>query len=141
MAKNVLNSINFGKLHKVKQTNSTEQLFKFFFINLYYEKETSFDWSQFIQKLKKKQFQIDFQKRLALLDIFKMERSQRDRIHVLKNMNFEENRKNEDLLKLLEWLEYSETVYIELRNKDELLNKNSDYLDKENKYSFQKEVY
>lgn len=68
LAKSRLDTINFKTLPKVKHDSEVEGLFRFLFIHLYKEKETQFDFDQFVKFAVKKNVG-ELKKRLAQFEI------------------------------------------------------------------------
>lgn len=68
LAKSRLDTINFKTLHKVKINSEVEGLFKFFYVFLYKEKESTFNSKEFIKIAVKKNNE-EFKTRLAKFSI------------------------------------------------------------------------
>lgn len=49
VAKKVISEIKFKNLKKVKKDQSVENLFRFFYVNLYYEHQSTFNYDKFVK--------------------------------------------------------------------------------------------
>jgi hypothetical protein len=136
MAKNILSSMKFKTLNKVKKDASVEALFKFLYVTMYNEKEETFDYGKFVDIALKRDI-TDFQKRLAIFSVIKLEPEQRERLMQIKAMDFSINQENEDLYHILEWLEFNYEAFLVLKEKEQLLKTIKETQDKEKKYAVQ----
>jgi hypothetical protein len=136
MAKNILSTMKFKTIGKVKKDSSVEALFKFLYATMYNEKEETFDYSKFVDVALKRDI-TDFQKRLAIFSVIKLEPENRERLAQIKAMDFTANQENEDLYHLLEWLEFNYEAFLVLKEKEQLLKTIKDTQDKEKKYAVQ----
>lgn len=118
-AKESLSKITFTSLPSIKHDAGVDRLFKFFFINLYYEKPEKFDYAKFVSVALKDQ-KVIFQKKLAAFNMAFLTAEKREEIKEIKEMNFSLNDENEDLGVMLEWLDYTYEVYLLLKEDDEL---------------------
>lgn len=133
MAKQTLSNTQFKKLADVKQEPAVENLFRFLYVNLYNMPETSFDFNEF-KKIALKRDRADFQKRLALFSVMKLDAQNRDRLDEIKKANYSANEDNEDLYGLLAWLEYNYEAFVALKEREQADKMISDIKNKEKKY-------
>lgn len=118
-AKDSLNRITFKDLAKVKRQESVEELFKFFYVNLYHEKPETFDFNKFVNAACKEK-KDTFQKKLAGFNLANLSMEERENLKKIKGMNFSLNEENPDLVVMLEWLDYNAEIYLLLKERDQL---------------------
>ena len=116
-AKNVLTSMRFKALGKVKHEPNIEKLYLFFYVNLYYELADTFNFDDFC-KIGLGRDINDFQKRLAKFSIYDLSLESREKIFELKNADYSLNKMNDELNYLLEWLDYNFEAYILLKERN-----------------------
>lgn len=116
-AKNVLTSMRFKGLNKVKKEPNVEKLYLFFYVNLYHEPAETFDFDQFC-KIALTRDIIDFQKRLAKFSIYDLSLESREKIFELKNADYSLNKNNDEINYLLEWLDYNFEAYVMLKERN-----------------------
>lgn len=80
LAKGRLDTINFKTLHKVKINNEIEALFKFFYMFLYKEKESTFNTKEFV-KIALKKNKEEFKTRLAKFTVKDIGSEGMERLH------------------------------------------------------------
>lgn len=112
LAKSRLDTIKFKTLHKVKRTREVEDLFKFFFLYLYFEHEKNYSFGSFVSFALKKGVK-EFKKRLAKFDVLGMEPEGLALLEKVRGYNYEDNKSNSDLMELLEWLDYKNEAYLQ----------------------------
>jgi hypothetical protein len=133
MAKQTLSNTQFKKLADVKQDQAIDELFRFLYINLYNEPESSYDFGKFKNVALKKDL-TDFQKRLAQFSVIRLDAQGRERLDEIKRANYTANEQNEDLYALLAWLEYNYEAFVALKEKEQAEKLTGDIKNKEKKY-------
>lgn len=136
MARTTLTSMKFKTLGKIKQNDAVENLFQFLYVNLYNEKESTFNYSNFSKFALNKEI-ADFQKRLATFSVAKLSPESRERLAQIKSNDYSANQNNEDLYYLLEWLEYNYEAFLALKDKEQSIKVIKETQDKEKKYNVQ----
>lgn len=136
MSKLTLTNCNFKKLNEVKPADSIDKLFRFLFVNLYNEFEKDFDYNNFVKVALKSDLN-DFQKRIALFSVVKLDSENRDKLNEIKNADYSLNKDNEDLCNLLAWLEYNYEAFLALKEKEQSMKMILDTKNKEKKYTSQ----
>lgn len=134
MAKQTLSNTTFKKLAEVKQDEAVDHLFRFLYVNLYNEPEETFDYNKFKSVALKKDL-TDFQKRLALFSVLRLDAKNRERLDEIKRANYSANDQNEDLYGLLAWLEYNYEAFVALKEKEQAEKLIGDIKAKEKKYT------
>lgn len=117
MSKSILSSIVFKNIKNVKRDASVEALFKFLYVNLYFENEETFNFNKFV-KIGLCKDKEDFQKRLANFSVIKISYESREQLAQIKMMDFSTNSKNLDLFRLLEWMEFNYEAFLVLKEKE-----------------------
>ncbi len=133
MAKMTLNNTKFSKLSEVKEGPVIDSLFRFLYVNLYNEPEETFDMSKF-KRVALKDDLSDFQKRLALFSVMKLDSKQRERLNEIKTADYTAYQENEDLYNLLAWLEFNHEAFVALKEKEQAVTMIADLKNKEKKH-------
>lgn len=133
MAKMTLNNTKFGRLKDVKEGPEIESLFRFLYANLYSEPEETFEMAKF-KRVALKEDLSDFQKRLALFSVMRLDAKQRDRLNEIKTADYAAYQDNEDLYNLLAWLEFNHEAFVALKEKEQAATMIADLKNKEKKH-------
>ena len=136
MARTTLTSMKFKTLGKVKRDAAVENLFRFLYVNLYNEQDSTFAYEQFVKVALGREIG-DLQTRLAIFSVGKLTPEGREQLSQIKNADYSANQGNEDLYFLLEWLEYNYEAFLALKDRDQSTQTIRDTKDKEKKYDVQ----
>lgn len=118
-------------MKKNKKTYEIENLYRFFYVNLYKESGDTFEYNKFVEVALGKKIE-DFQARLARFEINKLERSQREAIVRIKDSQY--HGVNYDFASLLEWIDYNYEAYLNLKQKEDIDNKRRGFKESDKKY-------
>ena len=111
LAKSRLDTIKFKTLKKVKHTSDVEILFRFFYVCLYFEKPEEYRYSQFVGIALKKGVK-EFKKRLAQFSVIGIGSEGLSMLEDARRLDYTTNKNNQDLMELLEWLDYKYEAYL-----------------------------
>ena len=122
ISKSRLDSITFKTISKVKKTAESERLMRFFYRELYNEQDSTFHWMVFKKEALRSNV-AEFKRRLVGLSFDKFDFNQRQEISEIRSADYSVLDQNQDLMELLEWLDYKHEGYLAFRNYREVKEK------------------